>query len=254
MEESIKTQIDELNGQIEGLNKTITENETNYTQEKEQKEEEMKVILEEKEGNITELNTKIEQLDGQLTEAQIKIDEYVDKEEMKVILEEKEGNITELNTKIEQLDGQLTEAQIKIDEYVDKERQMREEEEAKDNSYEAQLRRMARDDATFCVPKRAHKWTIEEVSHWLYTLKVGEYVDTFKEQLVDGSMLLSDLSPEQLRTDLNIKQYHIGKMTREIGKLKELATPPLEEQEDVTINEYIPDKPAVELIHELKHE
>eukprot|EP01083_Nonionella_stella_P296644 1007693_1 len=213
MEESIKTQIDELNGQIEGLNKTITENETNYTQEKEQKEEEMKVIL-----------------------------------------EEKEGNITELNTKIEQLDGQLTEAQIKIDEYVDKERQMREEEEAKDNSYEAQLRRMARDDATFCVPKRAHKWTIEEVSHWLYTLKVGEYVDTFKEQLVDGSMLLSDLSPEQLRTDLNIKQYHIGKMTREIGKLKELATPPLEEQEDVTINEYIPDKPAVELIHELKHE
>lgn len=166
-------------------------------------------------------------------------------------LQERQQRIEELEGNKEELETKLSDAQQTIEEYVDKERIAREEEEAKDNSYEAQLRRKARDDPTFGVLKRAHKWSIEEVSHWLYTVKIPEYVDAFKEQVVDGEMLLSDLSAEQLRSDLNIKQYHVGRISREIKKLKELALPPLGES-DFFESTYVPPQSAVETIGTLE--
>eukprot|EP01084_Bolivina_argentea_P299091 515533_1 len=231
---------------IEGLKKDIEDLKAAQQQEMEEAAQ----------TRIAELETQIETLNKTVSDneaAHLEEKQQMESGNQEVV-EQKDANITELNTQIEELGRNLTDANTKIDEYADQERQLREEEEAKDNSYEAQLRRMARDDATFCVPKRAHKWTIEEVSHWLYTIKIPEYVDAFKDGLVDGAILLSDLSAEQLRSELQIKQYHIGKITREIAKLKELAIPPLEESELVDLAVYVPDKPAVELIAELKGE
>ena len=59
------------------------------------------------------------------------------------------------------MESKLNEDSVKIEEFIDKIRIRFEEDEA---SYQAQLHRNARDDYTFCVPKRAHKWTIEELA------------------------------------------------------------------------------------------
>ena len=91
------------------------------------------------------------------------------------------------------------------------------------------------------------------MSHWLYTVKIPDYVDTFREKVVDGQILLSDLSADFLRSDLNIKQYHVGKITREIAKLKELAVPPLGES-DFFEMAYEPEKSAVDTIGTLEDE
>ena len=63
-------------------------------------------------------------------------------------------------------------------------------------------------------------------------------MDTFKDKVLDRQILLSDLSPEQLRSDLGIKNYQLCKVGRETSKLKELATPPLEEAYEVVDEGY----------------
>ena len=244
--EDLNTEKNGLLENIDNLNKNIQDLKD---QQRQEMEDSAKQQIEELNGTIQELNKTINDNKESYDEEKKTMEEANAQ-----VLEEKETNITELNGKIEEITNNLNEANLKIEEYMDKEEMARKAEEAKDNSYEAQLRRMAEDDATFAVPKRAHKWSVEEVSHWLYTIKIPDYVDAFKEKLVDGSILLSDLSDDQLRTELGIKNYHIGRINREIAKLKELATPPLAESDFVVDQGYIPEKTAVETVTELNRE
>lgn len=64
------------------------------------------------------------------------------------------------------------------------------------------------------------KWTPEDVVTWLDKNALGQYSATFKENGVDGQMLVQDMSDDILQNDLNVKKLHISKFNRELQKLR----------------------------------
>ena len=61
--------------------------------------------------------------------------------------------------------------------------------------------------------------TVEDVCEWLTNSNMSQYVDTFKEEQVDGG-LLADLDEEALRDLGVVKSLHLKKILRKIKEMK----------------------------------
>lgn len=65
------------------------------------------------------------------------------------------------------------------------------------------------------------KWSVLEVQKWLRKSGLDQYALNFKENAVDGMMLLNDINAEILQRDLGVKPLHLKKFEREMLVLKE---------------------------------
>ncbi|GMI02768.1 hypothetical protein TrLO_g5677 [Triparma laevis f. longispina] len=71
-------------------------------------------------------------------------------------------------------------------------------------------------------PKEVRLWSVEEVSRWLQTLSLGQYVVAFREACVDGEFLL-ELREEDMSSVLEVKhKLHRRKILLAREKLKPL--------------------------------
>lgn len=61
---------------------------------------------------------------------------------------------------------------------------------------------------------------MKEVCHWLNKIHLDKYIGSFRNQIIDGSILLRDLDEAMLINELGIKRLHVKKVLREIAKLK----------------------------------
>ena len=115
------------------------------------------------------------------------------------------------------------------------------------------LAQKARDNPLFANPKIAYDWTVDEVLHWIYTLEIGnDYINTFRTAAISGAALLSDLNHTVLQKDLGVAAYHVGKMMRDIERLRKLANPPLSVTTRVTDVLFMDDFLTSEKILELQ--
>lgn len=74
--------------------------------------------------------------------------------------------------------------------------------------------------AGFGLTEDASQWTIDDVCSWLCKVNLQMYCDTFRNNSVDGEMLINDLTSELLSNDLNVKRVHLGKFSRAIDSLR----------------------------------
>ena len=76
------------------------------------------------------------------------------------------------------------------------------------------------------MPNNVRMWTVDDVSKWMESLSLGQYVDAFREATVDGPFLL-ELREEDLVQVLGVShKLHVRKILVSREKLK-----PLSEQE-----------------------
>jgi hypothetical protein len=66
----------------------------------------------------------------------------------------------------------------------------------------------------------AAAWSVEQVCAWLRRNNLDTYVQTFRQNGVDGQMLLNDVTEENLVSDLGVKSLHKNKMVRLIDELR----------------------------------
>jgi len=78
----------------------------------------------------------------------------------------------------------------------------------------------AEENGNFAKPERADEWSVKEVCHWLNKIHLDKYIGSFRNQIIDGSILLRDLDEAMLQNELGIKRLHVKKVLREIAKLK----------------------------------
>lgn len=82
----------------------------------------------------------------------------------------------------------------------------------------------AEENEDFAKEERADEWTVKEVCFWLNKIHLDKYIKGFRDQIIDGSILLRDLDEVMLINELGIKKLHVKKLLREITKLKNKAT------------------------------
>lgn len=90
----------------------------------------------------------------------------------------------------------------------------------------------AEDNEDFAKEERADEWTVKEVCFWLNKIHLDKYIKGFRDQIIDGSILLRDLDESMLLNELGIKKLHVKKLIREITKLKNKATKLKKENND----------------------
>eukprot|EP01083_Nonionella_stella_P219736 786814_1 len=78
----------------------------------------------------------------------------------------------------------------------------------------------AADNDEFGKPENAENWSVKEVCYWLNNIHLDKYIQPFKSQIIDGSILLRDLDQQMLVNELAVKRLHVKKLIREINKLK----------------------------------
>merc|ERR1712083_503448 len=98
------------------------------------------------------------------------------------------------------------------------------------NSYQSKLEKEAdfldemeeeaMQNDNFGSVERAEEWSVKEVCYWLNRIHLDKYMKAFREQIIDGSILLRDLDQAMLESELGIKRLHLKKIMREIEKLK----------------------------------
>ena len=77
--------------------------------------------------------------------------------------------------------------------------------------------------ATQPLPDNVRTWTVGDVSRWLETLALGQYIEPFQEGSVDGPFLM-ELREEDLIQVLGIKhKLHVRKILISREKLKPLS-------------------------------
>jgi len=76
------------------------------------------------------------------------------------------------------------------------------------------------------------KWDPQDVVTWLEKTGLGVYSATFRENGVDGQMLVGDISDEILQNDLHVKKLHISKFNRELQKLRKETAGAAEGEEE----------------------
>jgi len=77
------------------------------------------------------------------------------------------------------------------------------------------------DDPSFANPDNAPEWSPAEVAFWLDSINFGQYSRRFHDDAIDGSILLNDVDRNMLQSEMGIKHLHVGKMLREIEKLRQ---------------------------------
>jgi len=80
--------------------------------------------------------------------------------------------------------------------------------------------KLAKDAAGTSLSTAPSQWSSLEVQSWLQTVGLGNYKASFKENAVDGMMLLNDINADILKQDLGVKALHLKKFEREILTLK----------------------------------
>jgi len=87
-------------------------------------------------------------------------------------------------------------------------------------------------EVTTWQDKYASDWTIADIQKWLKDSGFAEYKDAFKENAIDGKMLLS-LDEKTLSEDLKVtKRLHLLKFKSEIEALKTAEAADDEEEDD----------------------
>merc|ERR1712087_706278 len=102
----------------------------------------------------------------------------------------------------------------------------------------------AHENDNFGQSERADEWSVKEVCHWLNRIHLDKYIGSFRNQIIDGSILLRDLDEAMLINELGIKRLHVKKILREITKLKN-KSPKLKKENNDTRDD---------LIHSLRNE
>eukprot|EP01083_Nonionella_stella_P005657 16353_1 len=120
------------------------------------------------------------------------------------------------------LEKQMTQAFLKqgADEMVKTE----EEEE-----YFVSMEKEAESNPQWAKPERALEWTPKEVAFWLDTIELGQYARKFDNEQVDGSILLNDCDKNLLQREMTIKPLHVGKILREVDKLRKMNADELQD-------------------------
>lgn len=68
-------------------------------------------------------------------------------------------------------------------------------------------------------------WKVEDVSRWLHSLQLSNYCDTFREQSVDGTLLLH-LTETDMAEELKMKPLHRKKLVLHLRTLHSAEQPP----------------------------
>lgn len=73
----------------------------------------------------------------------------------------------------------------------------------------------------FCIPEVSNYWSLDEVSYWLYSIGLNKHINIFRDNSIDGNVLLNNLTIDRLRNELNINDLtNINILKKEINKLK----------------------------------
>eukprot|EP01084_Bolivina_argentea_P109205 195174_1 len=107
-----------------------------------------------------------------------------------------------------------------------------------DASFLDEMQYEADQDENFAAPERAEDWSVKEVCFWLNRIHLDKYIKPFRDQIIDGSILLRDLDEAMLINELGIKRLHVKKILREISKLKN-KSPKLKKESNNTRDELI---------------
>lgn len=85
------------------------------------------------------------------------------------------------------------------------------------------------------IPDNVRAWTVSDVSRWLDTLELRQYIAPFAEGAVDGPFLM-ELREEDLVQVLGIKhKLHVMKILSSREKLKPLSQQELRQKEVVLL-------------------
>ena len=84
------------------------------------------------------------------------------------------------------------------------------------------MEQQAANNPEWAKPERALEWTPKEVAFWLDSIELSQYARKFDEEQIDGSILLNDCNKNLLTIDMSIKPLHVGKILREVDKLRKL--------------------------------
>merc|ERR1712087_989622 len=82
-----------------------------------------------------------------------------------------------------------------------------------------EMQHEAEQSEDFAKASRAEEWSVKEVCFWLNRIHLDKYIKPFRDQIIDGSILLRDLDDQMLVNELGVKRLHVKKLQREIGKL-----------------------------------
>jgi len=123
---------------------------------------------------------------------------------------------------IDRMEKQMTKALI-----IQGQDQLRQAEE--EEEYIADIQHQADQDPNWAKPERALQWTPKEVAFWLDSIELSQYARAFDEEQVDGSILLNDCDKGMLSQEMGIKTLHVGKILREVDKLRVLNQDGLQE-------------------------
>ena len=76
-------------------------------------------------------------------------------------------------------------------------------------------------------PANLTSWSVEDVSQWLTENSLGQFMDIFSENLIDGDCLMS-LTNGQLKEDLGITALgHRSRIMKRVHELKVMMHPSL---------------------------
>ena len=85
-----------------------------------------------------------------------------------------------------------------------------------------EMEKKAETDPDWAKAERALEWTPKEVAFWLDTIEMSQYARKFDDEQLDGSILLNDCDKTLLSLEMGIKPLHVGKILREVNKLREI--------------------------------
>merc|ERR1712176_390757 len=91
-----------------------------------------------------------------------------------------------------------------------------------EEEYFMEMEKKAETDPDWAKAERALEWTPKEVAFWLDTIELSQYARKFDEEQLDGSILLNDCDKALLSIEMGIKPLHVGKILREVNKLREI--------------------------------
>jgi len=87
------------------------------------------------------------------------------------------------------------------------------------------------------VPDNVRTWTVSDVTRWLDSLSLGQYINAFSEGAVDGPFLM-ELREEDLVQVLGVKhKLHVRKILTSREKLKPLSQQELKQKQVVELEE-----------------
>lgn len=87
------------------------------------------------------------------------------------------------------------------------------------------------------MPDNVRTWTVSDVTRWLDSLSLGQYIDAFSEGAVDGPFLM-ELREEDLVQVLGVKhKLHVRKILTSREKLKPLSQQELKQKQVVELEE-----------------